>query len=44
MLRENGAEERQRFSPTATRSLCKQPRRGFDELERELDLRAKLRG
>jgi hypothetical protein len=42
ILRENGAEGRRRCLPTV-QSLRKQPCLGLDELEREHDLRAKLR-
>jgi hypothetical protein len=47
IFHENGGEGRQRWLPTvlpALRSLRKQKRLGFDELEHAIDLRAKLRG
>jgi hypothetical protein len=46
MFRKNGGKGRQRFLPTmlaAWRPLRKKQRLGLDELERALDLRAKLR-
>ncbi len=46
-FRQNGGEGRQRLLPTvhgAWQSLGKQMRLGLDELERALDLHAKLRG
>ena len=47
IFRKNGVEGRQSFLPqvlAARRSMRKKTRLGLDELERALDLRAKLRG